>query len=81
MAACWPRASIRRQAQAFLKWITGKGGQEILKTGTSFEYAVGKGAESNPELVPLADLQAPKVEPSKLNSKKVTDLMTAAGLL
>ena len=27
------------------------------------------------------DLQAPKVEPSKLNSKKVTDLMTAAGLL
>ena len=37
--------------------------------------------QSNPKLVPLADLQAPKVEPSKLNSKKVTDLMTAAGLL
>ena len=70
-----------KEAQAFLKWVTGKGGQEVLKTGNSFEYAVGKGAESNPKLVPLADLQAPKVEPPTLNTKKVTDLMTAAGLL
>ncbi|AZO11337.1 MULTISPECIES: iron ABC transporter substrate-binding protein [unclassified Mesorhizobium] len=70
-----------KEAQAFLKWITGKGGQEVLKNGTSFEYAVGKSAASNPKLVPLADLQAPKVDPAKLNSKKVTDLMTAAGLL
>jgi ABC-type Fe3+ transport system substrate-binding protein len=70
-----------KEAQAFLKWVTGKGGQDVLKSGTSFEYAVGKGADSNPKLVPLADLQAPKVDPAKLNSKKVTDLMTAAGLL
>jgi iron(III) transport system substrate-binding protein len=71
----------QQQAQAFLKWITGKGGQDVLKTGDSFEYAVGAGADSNPKLVPLADLQAPKVEPSSLNSKAVTDLMTQAGLL
>ncbi len=71
----------QKEAQAFLKWVTGKGGQEILKTGTSFEYAVGKDAQSNPKLVPLADLQAPKVDPAPLNSKKVIDLMTAAGLL
>jgi iron(III) transport system substrate-binding protein len=71
----------KAQALAFLKWATGKGGQDILKTGTSYEYAVGVGAQSNPKLVPLADLQAPKLEPSKLNSKKVTDLMIAAGLL
>lgn len=70
-----------KEAQAFVKWIAGKGGQDILKNGTSYEYAVGVGAESNPKLVPLADLQAPKVESSKLNSKKVTDLMTQAGLL
>jgi iron(III) transport system substrate-binding protein len=31
--------------------------------------------------VPLKDLQAPKVEASKLNSKKVTDLMIEVGLL
>jgi len=70
-----------KEAQAFLKWVTGKGGQDVLKNGSSFEYAVGKGAQSNPKLVPLADLQAPKVDATTLNSKKVTDLMTAAGLL
>jgi iron(III) transport system substrate-binding protein len=76
-------ASSKRpsQAQAFVKWIAGPMGQNILKTGDSYEYAIGIGAASNPKLVPLADLHAPKVEPSKLSSKKVTDLMTAAGLL
>ena len=69
------------EAQAFLKWITGKGGQDILRTGNSFEYAVGVGAQSNRNLVPLADLHAPRIDPSKLNSKKVTDLMMQAGLL
>ncbi len=61
--------------------MTGKAGQEILRTGTSFEYAVGQGAQSNAALVPLKDLEAPQVDASKLNSKKVTDLMTEAGLL
>ncbi|MDG4879183.1 iron ABC transporter substrate-binding protein [Mesorhizobium sp. WSM4935] len=70
-----------KEAQAFLKWVTGKGGQDVLKNGTSYEYAVGKDAQSNPKLVPLVDLQAPKVDPAKLNSKKVIDLMTQAGLL
>nr|WP_295783367.1 iron ABC transporter substrate-binding protein [Rhodoferax sp.] len=69
------------EAQAFIQWITGKGGQEILRTGSSYEYAVGVGAESSPRLVPMADLHAPKLEPSKLNGKKVADLMTQAGLL
>jgi iron(III) transport system substrate-binding protein len=31
--------------------------------------------------VPLKDLQAPTVDPAKLNSATVTDLMTKAGLL
>lgn len=69
------------QAQAFLKWLTGKGGQDILRTGNSYEYAVGNGAQSNRNLVPLAELQAPKVETSKLNTGKVTELMMQAGLL
>jgi iron(III) transport system substrate-binding protein len=71
----------KAQAQAFVKWVAGKGGQDVLRTGDSYEYAVGKGAESNPKLEPLAKLQAPKVVPDKLNNKKVTDMMTAAGLL
>jgi iron(III) transport system substrate-binding protein len=69
------------QAQAFVKWVSGKGGQDVLRVGDSFEYAVGLGAPSNRNLVPLAELQAPKVEPSRLNSKKVTDMMTRAGII
>jgi iron(III) transport system substrate-binding protein len=71
----------QKEAQAFLRWVAGKGGQAVLRDGTSYEYAVGVDAPSNPKLVPLADLDAPRVEPSKLNSRKVTDMMTDAGLL
>ncbi|MEX0529165.1 iron ABC transporter substrate-binding protein [Raoultella terrigena] len=70
-----------QQAQAFIKWITGKQGQEELRTNNAFEYAVGVNAASNPKLTPLRELDAPKVEPSSLNGKKVIDLMTQAGLL
>jgi iron(III) transport system substrate-binding protein len=76
-------ASSRRasDAFAFLQWITGKGGQDTLRTGDSFEYAVGAGAASNPALVPLDKLQAPAVDPAKLNSRKVNELMISSGLL
>ncbi len=76
-------ASSKRQkeAQAFLKWIAGPGGQKVLRDGTSFEYAVGDGEASKAALEPLAKLQAPPVDPSKLDSKTVIRLMTAAGLL
>jgi iron(III) transport system substrate-binding protein len=68
-------------AQAFLRFITGKAGQAILTTGTSFEYPVASGAAANPALIPLAELGAPVLDPSRLNSRKVTDLMTTVGLL
>ncbi|GAC1451499.1 MAG: iron ABC transporter substrate-binding protein [Pseudarthrobacter sp.] len=68
-------------AQSFLKFITGKKGQEVLKNGTSFEYAVASDVASNDKLVPIKELQAPAVDPAKLNSQKVTELMNAAGLL
>ncbi|WP_085603498.1 MULTISPECIES: iron ABC transporter substrate-binding protein [unclassified Pseudomonas] len=76
-------ASSKHQedAQKFLQYITNKQGQEVLRTGKSFEYAVGKDAASNPKLVPLKDLDAPKVDASKLDSKKAVELMTQAGLL
>ena len=52
--------SSKNQAAAreFLKFITGKKGQEVLQKGTSFEYAVGSGVPSNDKLVPLDQLQA-----------------------
>jgi len=71
----------KEQAQAFLKYVTGKEGQATLKNGNSFEYAVGRNAPSNPKLVPLQQLDAPTVDASKLDSKKAVELMTQAGLL
>ncbi|MBV8047182.1 MAG: iron ABC transporter substrate-binding protein [Paludibacterium sp.] len=70
-----------QQAQAFVKWITGGEGQTVLRTGNAFEYAVGRGAASNPKLMPLSELDAPRVDAAKLNGKKVIDLMMQAGLL
>lgn len=71
----------KKEAEAFVRWMAGKHGQAVLRDGDSFEYAIGNDAASNPKLEPIAKLQAPKVEPSKLDSKKVTELMTAAGIL
>ncbi|BAS07247.1 fe(3+)-binding periplasmic protein [Arthrobacter sp. Hiyo4] len=68
-------------AQAFLKFITGKQGQEVLKDGTSFEYAIASQVDANAKLVPIKELQAPTVDPAKLNSTTVSELMTKAGLL
>ncbi len=68
-------------AQAFLTFITGKQGQEVLQQGDSFEYAIASDVPANDKLVPLVELQAPTVDPAKLNSAKVSELMTAAGLL
>jgi len=69
------------QAQQFIRFITGKSGQEVLENGDSFEYTVASGVPANPALPPLDSLQAPAVDPSTLNSAEVTDLMTKAGLL
>jgi iron(III) transport system substrate-binding protein len=69
------------QAQQFIRFITGKSGQEVLENGDSFEYPVASGVPANSALPPLDSLQAPAVDPSTLNSAEVTDLMTKAGLL
>ncbi|MCY0905581.1 iron ABC transporter substrate-binding protein [Arthrobacter sp. H14-L1] len=76
-------ASSKHQAQAqqFLKFVTGKAGQTIVQTGGSFEYPVASNVPANDKLTPLADLDAPKIDPAKLNSQKVSELMTSAGLL
>ncbi|WP_026552721.1 iron ABC transporter substrate-binding protein [Arthrobacter sp. H20] len=68
-------------AQAFIKFVTGKKGQEVLQKGTSFEYAIAADVPANDKLVPLADLQAPMVDPANLNSARASELMTMAGLL
>ena len=71
----------KENAQAFLKWVVGKGGQGILRTEDSMEYAISIGEASHPSLPPLHELQAPRLDPAKLDSKRVTELIVQAGLL
>jgi iron(III) transport system substrate-binding protein len=71
----------KEQAQQFIRFITGKAGQEVLEKGTSFEYPVASDVPANPALPPLVSLQAPAVDPSTLQAQQVTDLMTKDGLL
>lgn len=71
----------KTEALAFVKWLAGAEGQAVLRDGTSFEYAVASGVASNAKLEPLSALQAPKIDISRLNSRKVTELMRQAGIL
>ncbi|GAA3719536.1 iron ABC transporter substrate-binding protein [Microlunatus aurantiacus] len=69
------------EAQQFLKFITSPEGQKVLVESQSMEYAVGTGVTSDPALPPLTSLEAPPVDPFTLNSEKVIQMMTDAGIL
>jgi len=71
----------KEEALAFLRFITSAKGQDVLRDGASFEYAVGVGRESNAALPPLAELGAPEIDPTELDTAKAAALMTEAGLL
>lgn len=68
-------------AQKFVAYITSRAGQEVLRDGTSFEYPVASGVQANPKLKPLAEMDAPTIDPASLNSPQVVELMQQAGLL
>jgi iron(III) transport system substrate-binding protein len=69
------------EAMQFLEFITSKQGQESLAAGSDYEYPVGKDVTPREGLIPLEELDAPSVDAAKLNSQKVVELMTDAGLL
>ncbi|MGX5769459.1 iron ABC transporter substrate-binding protein [Microbacterium trichothecenolyticum] len=69
------------EAQQFLAFIAGEQGQQILGEGYSFEYPVASDVAAKAELPPLAELDAPTIDPSTLNGPAVIELMTEAGLL
>ena len=70
----------QQQAQQFLKFVTGKKGQQIV-ADTVYEYPIGSQVPAKSALKPLSELQPPKVDPASLNGPEVTDLMTQAGLI
>ena len=70
------------EAQALLRYLTGKAGQQVLAGGTfSLEYTLNPEVATNPRLKPLAELSIPEVDFAKLNGAEVIDLMQQAGLL
>ncbi len=83
-AACLQSTPAQgRNAQAFLRFVAGKAGQDILRDGTSYRVRRRQWRSQRKRLVPaLSDLDAPKVEASDARQRrKSSDLMTAAGLL
>jgi iron(III) transport system substrate-binding protein len=68
-------------AQRLVEWLTSPDAQERLADSSALEYAVGVGVASAEALPPLADLQAPPVDPGSLNAPQVTELMQDVGLL
>jgi iron(III) transport system substrate-binding protein len=71
----------QEDAQRLVEWLTGRAAQERLADSSALEYAVGVGVDSADALPPLAELQAPDVDPGALDAPLVTELMQEAGLL
>jgi len=69
------------QAQQLVQYLTSPEGQKVLADSAAMEYTVGTKAQANPALKPLADLDAPTLDPAKLNGAKVVELMQGASLL
>ncbi len=67
-------------AQRFVRFITGRTGQEVLVRGDSMAYPVGAGVPANPVLPPLDSLQAPRIDPNALDAEQVIRLTAEAGL-
>ena len=69
------------EAQALLRFMTGKGGQQALASSTALEYTLNPEVTANPKLKPFSELNPPEVDIAKLNGAQVVDLMQQAGLL
>ena len=69
------------EAQRLVRFLTDRAAQERLADSSALEYAVGTGVASAEALPPLADLQAPDVDPGELSSPEVSALMQEVGLL
>ena len=68
-------------AQRLVQYLTDRAAQERLADSSALEYAVGTGVDSAEALPPLAELEAPDLDPGELSSPEVTALMQEVGLL
>ena len=75
-------SKLQEEAQQLVRFLTGKVGQQVLADdNTALEYTVASDVPANELLKPLAELDAPAVDPSTLNSQEVITLMQDAGIL
>ena len=70
-----------QQAQQLVHYLTSPAGQKILADSGAMEYSIAKDSPPNAALKAIAELEAPKVDPAKLNGPKVVELMQEANLL
>lgn len=68
-------------AQKLVEFLTGPTAQRLLAASDALEYSIASGVAANPKLRPLAELDAPAVDPGGLNSKQVVTMMQDAGII
>ena len=68
-------------AQAFVRFLTSPAGQRLLADNKALEYTVGNNIPSNPQLMPLSEIETPNLDIARLNGPKVIELMQQVGLL
>lgn len=69
------------EAQALVRYMTGKVGQQVLADSPALEYSLNPVVPTNSKLKPLSELRPPDVDVAKLNGPQVVELMQQAGLL
>ena len=70
-----------KEAQEFVRYLSGVKGQTALAESYALEYPLNPDVPANPAIRPLDELEPPEVEPSGLNGPVVIELMQQAGLL
>lgn len=68
-------------AQKLVEFLTGKTAQGLLAASDALEYSIASGVPANAKLRPLAELDAPVIDPGTLNSKQVVTMMQDAGII
>jgi iron(III) transport system substrate-binding protein len=69
------------EAQRLVRFLTGRGGQQVLSDSTALEYTLNPEVPANRALKPLSELDAPTVDVTRLNSETVITMMQDAGIL
>ncbi|QIX25432.1 iron ABC transporter substrate-binding protein [Nocardioides sp. JQ2195] len=68
-------------AQAFVKFLVDKVGQQALADSYALEYPLNPDVQLEPLVKPFSELEPPTVDVSALNGPKVIELMQDAGLI